>query len=155
MSDRTVRVAGGGSLALQPRSSAARTETGYLFTGPRGAVAVDADVAGVLSPQTASELVSQGFLAAPGSTLFEQPALCRAVFGWDPTIEVDGLQRLLGAARDTRGLDVGCGYGGGFCCRCPAAGSGSTASTAALRSFPSCGSMSRAARSTRAWSAQT
>lgn len=52
-----------------------------------------------------------GVLKIPRKELFNNLALCKAIFGWDRTAECDFLYEILDLKQSSKLLDVGCGWG--------------------------------------------
>lgn len=102
----------GSMLYLDPRVRISKHDAGYFCTGPMGHLILEADEEGCLLEGVEAQIQAKGFT---GPSMWTDPQLCRALFDWDPSPEVDGVIKVLGlrtnGPQEGRGLDVGCGFG--------------------------------------------
>jgi SAM-dependent methyltransferase len=80
-----------------------------LGTGRRLAALRDVD--GCLSDGMIASLLQAGTLQDPARSIFANPELCEAVFGWSVDTETAFLRQCVAAVSATRCYDAGCGYG--------------------------------------------
>ncbi|MCA1622492.1 MAG: class I SAM-dependent methyltransferase [Acidobacteria bacterium] len=109
---RIIPVADGRNFVLDPLAKAVPVGSeGLLLDGVKGCHLVEVDFEGCISSKTASWLEEQDYGFRDDISIFGQIALAKALFGWDASVELEGLQTHLAGVKHLLGLDVGCGYG--------------------------------------------
>lgn len=108
---REIPVADGRRFVLHPLVSTVPSPEALLIAGNDRTFLVEVDFEGCISPSTAEILSEKSVGSCHSDTIFSNPSLAKSVFGWDCSVELAGLQQHLSEFKETRGLDVGCGYG--------------------------------------------
>lgn len=88
-----------------------RSETGFILWDLTQAVAVDANHEGAISEVAAQALELGRLGTGEGNSLFENPSLCRQIFGWLSEEEEFFLEGHFSGLKQAQGLDVACGFG--------------------------------------------